>query len=367
MGKLPTITMNKGIHHDNEVVFLCFNYNAELIKIAKTIAGIRWSSTKKCWYIPENQFDQELLVKLFSNKAVLVFSNYAIKETRSKDTKVKIPTTYLETLQQKRYSSNTIKVYLAYFRDFVQYFGDRELTELTAEEIRAYMLYLINYKQISISQQNQRINSIKFYYEKVLGQDVAYYKFDRPFKEKKLPEILSKQEIKLLINNTHNIKHKSIIIMLYACGLRRSELINLKLSDIDSSRMVVKINGGKGKKDRYVQLPKKVLKILRIYYKEFQPRQYLFEGKDENQYSTTSVLKVIKAAGIRAGIKKRVYPHILRHSFATHHLEQGTDLRYIQVWLGHTQSKTTEIYTHVSNTSFEKFANPIDDIIFDNS
>lgn len=144
--------------------------------------------------------------------------------------------------------------------------------------------------------------------------------------------------------------------------MRRSELVNIKLSDIDSKRMLIKIRGAKGKKDRYVQLAESVLLLLREYYKKEKPSHFLFEGLDGTEYSTASVTNVVKNAAKRAGIKKRVYPHILRHSFATHHLEQGTDLRYIQEWLGHSSSKTTEIYTHVSETQYAKFKNPIDDM-----
>jgi site-specific recombinase XerD len=226
-------------------------------------------------------------------------------------------------------------------------------------------LEIIEKKQISISQQNQRINAIKFYYEKVLEQEKEFYQIDRPRKERQLPDVLSKEEISLMLKNTQNIKHRCLIAIIYSCGLRRSEVINVKLVDIDSNRMLIKIRGAKGKKDRYVQLTKNILPILREYYKRDKPEIWLFEGSYEKQYSAISIYKVVKRAAVKAGIRKRVYPHILRHSFATHHLEQGTDLRYIQEWLGHDSSKTTEIYTHVSQTNFLNIKNPIDDIVFD--
>lgn len=165
-----------------------------------------------------------------------------------------------------------------------------------------------------------------------------------------------------MIKCSTNIKHKCLIAVLYSCGMRRSEAIGLQIKDIDSKRNLIKIRSAKGNKDRYVQLAPFVLKLLRKHYIENRPAKYIFEGQNSNKYSATSILNVVKNAATKAGIKKRVSPHILRHSFATHHLEQGTDLRYIQEWLGHSNSKTTEIYTHVSKTNFNKFKNPIDDI-----
>jgi site-specific recombinase XerD len=179
-----------------------------------------------------------------------------------------------------------------------------------------------------------------------------FYSIERPRKEKQLPEVLAKEEIIKIINSTNNIKHRCIVGLLYSSGLRRSELLNLTITDIDSKRMVVKINNAKGNKDRISILSPSILKDLRHYYKAYQPKKYLFEGQKGNKYSVTSVLNIISAATKKAGILKRVTPHMLRHSFATHLLENGTDLRHIQLLLGHSSTKTTEIYTHVANRSF---------------
>jgi integrase/recombinase XerD len=214
----------------------------------------------------------------------------------------------------------------------------------------------------AVSQQNQRINSIKFYFEKVLGRKSEYYDIGRPRKERKLPDVLSKEEIKRMINATNNIKHKFLIALIYSCGLRRSEARQMKTEDIDAGRMLVKVKGAKGKKDRYVQLAKSTLEYYNNYLKENPVKKWLFEGRGGKQYSAESIYNVIKDKAMAAGINKKVYPHILRHSFATHCLEQGIDLRYIQEWLGHESSKTTEIYTHVSKINFEKFKNPLDEL-----
>jgi integrase/recombinase XerD len=268
---------------------------------------------------------------------------------------------YKNLLTQKRYSTNTIDIYCNYFKDFCKYFTNRTLEEITTAEINNYILNLITSKNISISQQNQRINAIKFYYEKVLGREKQYYELHRPKKEHKLPKVLSKQEVKRIFDVTKNLKHKCILMLIYSAGLRRNELLNLVPTDIDSERMIIHIKGAKGKKDRISLLSDNLLKLLRQYYKEYQPKKYLFEGQKGGMYSPTSVANILKKSAVKAGIKKSVTPHMLRHSFATHLLEQGTDLRYIQELLGHNSSKTTEIYTHVSKQAIDKIKNPMDD------
>jgi len=272
-----------------------------------------------------------------------------------------ILTEYKNRLIQKRYSSNTQNIYCKYFRDFVFHFKNEEPEKITTDRINAYILELIQSKKISISQQNQRINAIKFYYEKILGKEKQYYALQRPKKEHKLPKVLGKHEVKKIINSCNNIKHKCILMLIYSAGLRRGELINLKITDIDSERMVINIIGAKGKKDRISLLSTNMLQLLRSYYKKFKPEKYLFEGAKGGKYSPTSIANILKNSARRAGINKNVTPHMLRHSFATHLLEQGTDLRYIQELLGHNSSKTTEIYTHVSKKAIDKIKNPVDD------
>ena len=268
---------------------------------------------------------------------------------------------YKSLLLQKRYSPNTQRIYGHYFNDFITYFKGANVADLTKEQINNHILTLIKSQNISISQQNQRINAIKFYYEKLLGREKQYYELYRPNKEHKLPKVLSKNEVKKILNSCDNMKHKCILMLIYSAGLRRSELINLKILDIDSERMVINIKGAKGKKDRISLLSDNLLQLLRKYYKKYIPKVYLFEGQNGGKYSPTSVANILKKASLKAEIKKKVTPHMLRHSFATHLLEQGTDLRYIQELLGHNSSKTTEIYTHVSKRAIDKIKNPIDD------
>lgn len=354
-----------------DVIFIKFAYDSELIRKVKAIPDSRWSMNNKCWYVLESNFDLNYLFNQFKTKAYIDYSEITKKNMkpitkkviskRLPKTEVKIPVEYLDHLDQKRYSENTKVIYTNYFADFIRYFKDSKLEDIKADDINKYILDLIRENNISTSQQNQRINAIKFYYEKVRSGERQVYDIYRPKNDKKLPDVLSKGEIKSMIKLTKNIKHKCLISLAYSGGFRRSEIVNLQISDIDSKRMMIKIRGAKGKKDRYVQLSPIILKILREYYIVEKPKYYIFEGQKGGKYSPTSIVNIVKSAAKRAKVNKRVYPHILRHSFATHHLEQGTDLRYIQVWLGHYSSKTTEIYTHVSETNFGNFKNPIDD------
>ena len=358
-------------HRQQDVVVASFEYDASLVNMIKQLPGACWSRTLKSWYFPKNIFNLHLFFETFKEVAYVDYSglkigNPAIEPSSPpppiKINKVELPKGYLEMLEQKRYSENTKKVYISYMRDFATMFRKFDLPQVTKDQINRYILWLIREKEISPSQQNQRINAIKFYYEKVLRRPREYYDIERPRIGKHLPEVLSKEEIKLMPGTTIYKKHKCLIALIYTCGLRRSEAINLKLEDIDSKRMMIRLRAAKGDKDRYVNFPASLLAMLREYHREFKPKVYVFEGQNGGKYSAESVWNVIKQAAMRAGIRKRVYPHVLRHSFATHHIEQGIDIRYIQEWMGHESIKTTQRYTHVAGNNF-KFKNLLDDVL----
>lgn len=261
--------------------------------------------------------------------------------------KPQVPKEFLDKLELKRYAMNTARTYISCFEIFMIEFPDQDLVTITEQDIQRYLNKLCQ-KGVSTSKLNQIINSIKFYYETVMQMPNRFYSIDRPFKEERLPKVISQQEVAKIINATNNIKHRCILSLLYSAGLRRQELIDLKISDIDSKRMLIIITQGKGRKDRVTVLSEKVLVDLRVYFKEYQPRFYLFEGKPGSKYGVTSIRKILIRACEKSRMTKNVTPHMLRHSFATHLLEAGTDLRYIQNLLGHNSSKTTEIYTRVS-------------------
>lgn len=279
---------------------------------------------------------------------------------RAKTTSYKYaPEEYLLKLELKRYALNTCKVYISQFEKFINQYPDKDIVTLSEQEIRGYLQLLIRQKK-SNSYIDQSINSIKFYYEVVMGMPNRFYSIERPRKEQKLPQILSKEEIISIIEHTNNIKHRSIVSLLYSAGLRRNELLNLELTDIDSKRMTVYVRNAKNNKDRYSLLSEKTLKHLRAYYKQWKPKKYLFESPNGMKYSGKSVGAIVVRAALKANIKRRITPHILRHSFATHLLESGTDLRYIQTLLGHSSTKTTEIYTQVAINNFKLIRNPLD-------
>jgi len=266
-----------------------------------------------------------------------------------------------EYMKQKRYSPSTIKSYLSSIRQFFQYYGGPQI-KVTNGDISDYISYLIE-KGYSSSFQNQIVSGIKLFFSRIHNKEIISGLIERPRREHKLPNVLSKSEIRRILAAPGNLKHRSMLSLIYACGLRRSELLNLKPGDIDSSRNLVILRQAKGNKDRVVPLPGKILSNLREYYLAYRPKTWLFEGQSKNsQYSATSLAKVLKNAAAKAGINKEISLHWLRHSYATHLLEQGTDLRIIQELLGHKSSKTTEIYTHVSTQSIQQIKSPIEDI-----
>jgi len=246
---------------------------------------------------------------------------------------------------------------------FLKYYHNKPIEQITNEDVIAFNNDYILKNKLSSSFQNQVVNAVKLFYRQIQGATINVELVHRPKREKLLPNVLSKEEIKQILNAPTNVKHKTMLSLIYACGLRRSELLNLKPNDIDSNRGVINIRQSKGKKDRIAPLSEKILVMLREYYKGFKPTTWLFEGQEiGNPYSEKSLESVLKQALAKCKITKPVSLHWLRHSYATHLLENGTDLRFIQEILGHKSSKTTEIYTHVSTKSLQKIKSPFDDL-----
>jgi site-specific recombinase XerD len=359
------LSLASDTHRNKEVVCIRFDYNSKLANQLKQEFNAQWSQSKKYWWVTRDQFDYPKFKRIFSTLAEIVLPEK--QEEAKKPTNIELPCDYLEKLIRVRYSESTIRVYTKYFKDFQLFFSNTELNDITTTDINKYIFSLIQTKQISESQQNQRINAIKFYYEKVRGNKKEYYNIDRPHKTRSLPKVLSENEVIRMLTATKNIKHKAIIATIYSAGLRRGELINLRKQDIWFDRNLIFIKGGKGKKDRTSILSELLQIVLKQYQEIHKPNYYLFEGKGRIKYSPTSVFNLVKKSAMNAKLGKSVTPHMLRHSFATHLLEQGTDLRYIQTILGHESSKTTEIYTHVSKKSLAKIKSPLDVILMDNN
>ena len=379
---MNVIRLTRTVHNGERRIVLHFGYDPKLTGMVKVMPGVRWSQTLKAWHIANYPENLKLIFSTFKGIAEVdkseIFGGpeYRNEEMQEKPSPAEPKPAVLPVLseksriktgefriwmEQQRYSPNTVKTYMEAITTFLRYFHNKEPEAISNADLVEFNHRYILGNNYSASFQNQVINAVKLFFLKVENRKLEISQIERPGREQKLPDILSKEEVGNMLRVTENLKHKCLIAVIYSCGLRRSEAINLKLEDIDRGRMLIKIRGAKGKKDRYVQLAKSILELLRNYYLKEKPKIWVFEGVKGSQYSATSISNDIKNAAKKAGIRKRVYPHILRHSFATHHLEQGTDLRYIQEWLGHASSKTTERYTHVSENTFNKFRNPIDD------
>jgi site-specific recombinase XerD len=266
-----------------------------------------------------------------------------------------------QELRLRNYSHKTIKSYTSCLRSFVKYFYPKHPRDISNEEIRKYLLYLIDEKQWQAATINQVFNALRFLYVELYKMPFIIDSIPRPKKEKKLPDVLSQDDVIKIFSCVDNLKHKTLLMLIYSAGLRVGESVRLKIFDIDSKRKMIHIRGAKGRKDRYTLLSDNVLKLLRDYYKQYKPKDYLFEGQEDRKHlSERSIQAVFQRAVKAAGIMKPISVHGLRHSFATHLLESGVDLRYIQELLGHSSSKTTEIYTHVSKKSLSNIVNPLD-------
>lgn len=358
----PRIRLSPTVRYGRKFIEVAFDHDGLRLPLSKE-EGAQLVGGKA--YLPEESF---VLAEFFDRYVKMAFIDYsAIKgytgRKEKEDSRPPLPEGYLEKLRQVRYSDHTVRVYTGYFRDFQEHFREREVKAITSDEINGYLLYLIRERNISSCQQNQRINAIKFYYEQVKGGKRQYYGGITRAKEyKSLPEVLSRNEVCRILSCLSNRKHRCMISLIYSAGLRRSELLNLTPKDIISERMLVRIMG-KGRKCRYSLLSEKLLKELREYFKEYRPQKWLFEGETPGeQYSASALVKILKEAASRAGIKHRVHVHMLRHSFATHLLEQGTDLRTIQELLGHNDIKTTSIYLHVTSAHKSSIPNPLDSL-----
>ncbi len=344
----------------------------EGIAFIKSLSYYHYNPEYKHWIIPYTTANVKTLESILSKTFDINYVDRRVSKIKKIDKKKTIPQHFrscpgivFDKLKELRYSDSTINVYTNFLSIFFTYHYMYQPNEITNEQVRAYMRHLVQEREVSESYQNQMINAIKFYYEKILGSSKQTYFIDRPKKSKSLPTVLSQKETITLLKSITNIKHKTALTIIYSCGLRISELINLKINDIDFDKKRIHLIAAKGKKDRFVQLANRTEQLIHYYLKRYNPEIYMFEGFKGGKYSATSIQKFIKKYVRAVGITKPITPHSLRHSFATHLLEKGIDLRYIQYILGHSSSKTTEIYTHITQVGIDKITNPLDDFDFD--
>ena len=395
----PLITLKPFLHRGGEQIGIYFQTNLPLNIAIRTKAAGKWSQTGKCWYVPMNResfekikaalpdvtLDAGDLKKYLENKNLQSKKSFGLIKTnqrfnypasQSNTNRVTRKTAIspvnkhvLPSMEQmlklKAYSRSTIRTYLNEMAQLLTVIKDIPADELKPEHLKRYLVHCYEKLGLKENTLHSRINGMKFYYEQVLKRNKFFWEIPRPKKQLMLPKVLNENEIGRLFKSIENIKHKAIVFTAYSAGLRVSEVVRLKIQDVDSQRMTLFIEKAKGKKDRVVNLSPLVLDILRSYLRKSNPRplKYLFEGEIPGEpYSIRSAQEVFANAKKKAGVTRDVSFHALRHSFATHLLEKGVDIRYIKDILGHFDIKTTERYTHVSKRMLVNIVSPLDDL-----
>ena len=419
----PTLILEPVYHRNAERILLRYGNIPAINRIVRTLPNARWSQTKRAWHVPLNKevykkvwellsphcaidctvlraylekrkeeqnswplnnCSTPIALPIASPKTVILAKAIVLPVFAKPATPAKLATKAvrppevklhsanaaalqktIEHLQLKAYSPSTLRTYQGELRTFFQLLGHHAAENLTTNEVRRYLLKCIN-DGLSENTIHSRTNALKFYYEQVLGREKFFVEIPRPKRPLLLPKLLNESEITNLFNALDNKKHKAMLFTAYSAGLRVSEVVQLKIADIDSQRMQIFIKRAKGKKDRYVNLSPLVLDILRKYLLEYKPRprEFLFESEQtQTAYPTRTAQQIFQNAREKAGIRKEVGIHSLRHSFATHLLEKGTDIKYIKEILGHFNIKTTERYLHVSKLKLVNIISPFDDLM----
>ena len=384
---MKSVTLSVFHHRGEQHIKIEFAYDATLVNALKKTGG-KWSKTHSCWYVAYKKEHYNMLIRLFKDEygyeVNIITSEKSdgiteqIEASGSVHKKVQSPQlqeqaregyisphylAFKQFLEANRYSNNTVSSYCDGLKIFLSKSYPKPVEEITNKDLEIFFHQYASKNDLSISWQRLVINALKLFFARIEHRKLDINLMLRPKKDHQLPNVLSKEEVQQILNATSNVKHKIMLVLIYSCGLRRSELINLKPEHIDSDRKVLIIKQAKGRKDRLTQLPDKVIEQLRIYYSKYKPTTWLFEGqKVGEQYSARSLNLVFKHAVEKSGIKKPATLHWLRHSYATHLLERGVNIRAIQELLGHSNVKTTEIYTHVTSTTIQSIPSPIDDL-----
>jgi integrase/recombinase XerD len=352
----PIVKFEIGQHNQQDVIFIKFAINEDLIRRVKKLPGATFTRTHSCWWVPDNCAYRDRFSLPKKDKYIDVPEGISENNTIAWKK-------YIHLLQQKAYSQNTLKTYSVEFSIFLKTLQQHDAESLETHRVNDYIHWCINTKKLSENQVHSRINAIKFYYEQVLGKDKIHFKITRPKKEKSLPKALSFEDVQAILNQVKNNKHYFILAITYGTGIRLSEIVNIKLCDIDVNRKTIFINRAKGKKDRIVNFPDSLLAFYKMYLLEFKPIEYLFEGQYGGKYSSRSVQLIYTEAKEKAKVLTPGGIHGLRHSYATHLHELGTDITLIQKLLGHNDLKTTMIYTQISKKEIAQVSSPLDRLI----
>jgi integrase/recombinase XerD len=395
-----TVIVERVSHDGGMRVALIFPHNYEVEKHIRTLPGAAWDQRMHYWHIAEEKNIDNTIIKRLVDVARIEFRSEktikVVEKTFNKSDKKSIdpyggekylqplqpavPVTdltdkklsrtalddinrYRRWLESHRYPPSTIRTYTSMLETFLKFVSPKEASECNADDLVAMVNDYVLPRRLSYSYQNQLISAVKKFYGVICREVIDPGTFTRPRVRHRLPNVLSKEEVKRILSAPVNEKHRVVLSVIYGCGLRRSEVLMLEPGDIDRDRMLLTVRQSKGFKDRVVPLSARMIEMIDAYIKRYRPVSYLFEGQRPGErYSATSIEKVFRKACSMAGIKKNITLHGLRHSYATHLLEAGTDLRYIQELLGHKSSKTTEIYTHVTEKSIQKIRTPFDDL-----
>jgi site-specific recombinase XerD len=378
----PKIKLIPGVHGGQEIIKVLFANDRKIANVLERETPARWSSHLGYWYIFKEKFNLGDFFTIMKTVAYIDYSGLTnksgqksksintekkysamcIKNQLPRTSKIKIESFKL-WMRQLRFSDNTIKTYIHQLQLFFGYYSGKKPEEITPADIEFFNLNFILKNGLSPTFQNQTISALKKFYINQYNRNLDTENIICPVKSRTLPKVINKKDLKRFFESIKNVKHRMAFETIYAYGLRRSELLNLKLQDIDTRRGIISIINGKGKKDRSLPISKRWLEKVKPYYRTYRPGVYLIEGQCPGKsISAGSLQKVFERALKESKITRPYTIHCLRHSFATHLLENGTDLRYIQELLGHKSSRTTEIYTHVSNESLRNIKNPFDDM-----
>lgn len=358
----------KPIRINGEIFWGLFFPFCEPVHVKLRRLQCSWSQSNRCWKLPYTKSNQEILIRELQAIAHLNWEGFAVENKCSlaslpqlEEKQEQLILKFTKALRAERYATNTIATYTDALRVFLRFFSEKDPSEITEDDVQRFNVNYILGNGYSASYQNQVINAIKLFFVRIEKRRIDPEILLRPRRAKPLPNVLSMEEVKQVLEASPNIKHRAMLSMIYASGLRCGELLSLKKDAIDRKRKIVLLRGAKGNKDRIVPLSPKIETLISEYLQRFNPDIYLFEGEKKGEkYSSRSLQQVLKQSLHKAGIHKPATLHWLRHSFATHLLEGGTNLRYIQELLGHNSSKTTEIYTHVSTQTIQKIISPFD-------
>lgn len=327
-----------------------------------------FETRRQIWLFSRNENKKKILQDYFTNQGCQIIMdekrddqivNRLVRQTYKEDSEIHA---FIKAMTLQGACQRTIENYASQIKKLKEYYSGKAVCDISDDEIRDYMFFLRQELKYSPSSQNIVVSAIKRYLLAMTDRDFNPNHIPRPVKRKTLPRVIDKESVAAILKLDLNIKHKCILYLLYSTGMRCGELLNLKVEDVSFDNNVIVVKQGKGEKDRIVLLSEKIKGLLLEYLKEQKPNIYFFEGQKGGKYSATSVQKIVKRAAHRVGIEKKTTPHVLRHSFATHLHDSGIDIRHIQVLLGHTSTKTTEIYTHVSKRDIRKLKSPLDDL-----